>query len=162
MATLLLGARAPGSISTPAQSGRVDTLRAVPSSDARDRANVERLERALADDSMEGRGTATPGGERAARFLAGEMKKIGLKPAGDSGFFQRVPLMVPGPQPAGARGRRRSLVALPSLADLDTVPDDRRRHAENVVGILPGGDPQLKNEVVLVLSHYDHLGIGHP
>jgi hypothetical protein len=161
-ALLLLGARGTLRVAPPAVARGADTLRAVPAPDARDHANVERLERALADDSMEGRGTATPGGERAARFLVREMKKIGLKPGGDSGFLQRVPLEVPGPQPAGSRGRRRSLVVLPSLADLDTVPADRRRHAENVVGILPGGDPVLTNEVILVLSHYDHLGIGKP
>ena len=46
---------------------------------------------ALADDSMEGRGTATPGGARAARFIAGELEQFGIAPAGDSGYFQRVP-----------------------------------------------------------------------
>ena len=35
-----------------------------------DRVNVERILRTLAHDSMEGRGTATPGEERAARFIA--------------------------------------------------------------------------------------------
>ncbi|HEY4099357.1 MAG TPA: M20/M25/M40 family metallo-hydrolase [Gemmatimonadales bacterium] len=161
-AVVLLGAHR-ATPTVPATNRRdADTLHAVPAPDANDRANVERLERTLADDSMEGRGTATPGGERAARFLMREMKKIGLNPAGDSGYLQRVPLEVPGPQPAGSRGRRRSLVVLPSLADLDTVPADRRRHAENIVGTLPGADPALKQEVILVLSHYDHLGIGKP
>ncbi len=46
---------------------------------------------ALAADSMEGRGTATPGGARAARFIAGELERFGIAPAGDSGYFQRVP-----------------------------------------------------------------------
>ncbi len=49
-----------------------------------------------------------------------------------------------------------------SLADLDTVPLERRRNAVNVVGMIPGGDPVLKNEVILVLSHYDHLGMITP
>ena len=30
----------------------------------------------------------------------------------------------------------------------------------NVVGLLPGSDPQLAREVVLFTAHYDHLGIG--
>jgi hypothetical protein len=33
---------------------------------------------------------------------------------------------------------------------------------ENVVGILPGSDPVLKNEYVVYVSHLDHLGIGRP
>jgi len=45
----------------------------------------------LAADSMDGRGTATPGGARAARFIAVELARFGIAPAGDSGYFQRVP-----------------------------------------------------------------------
>ena len=55
-------------------------------------ADVRRILSALADDSMEGRASGTPGAQRAARYIAGEMKKIGLEPLGDSGYFQRVPL----------------------------------------------------------------------
>jgi hypothetical protein len=32
----------------------------------------------------------------------------------------------------------------------------------NVVGILPGSDPDLKNSYVLVTAHYDHVGLGEP
>jgi Zn-dependent M28 family amino/carboxypeptidase len=31
----------------------------------------------------------------------------------------------------------------------------------NVVGLLPGRDPALRDEVVVLTSHYDHLGVGH-
>jgi Peptidase family M28 len=34
--------------------------------------------------------------------------------------------------------------------------------SENVVGLLPGSDPQLKNQYVVVSAHLDHLGIGAP
>jgi Zn-dependent M28 family amino/carboxypeptidase len=34
--------------------------------------------------------------------------------------------------------------------------------SENIVGLLPGSDPQLKNEYVVVSAHLDHLGIGEP
>jgi Zn-dependent M28 family amino/carboxypeptidase len=34
--------------------------------------------------------------------------------------------------------------------------------SENVVGVLPGSDPALKNEYVVVSAHLDHLGIGAP
>jgi peptidase M28-like protein/PDZ domain-containing protein len=32
--------------------------------------------------------------------------------------------------------------------------------ATNVVGILPGSDPKLKNETIVIGGHYDHLGRG--
>lgn len=32
--------------------------------------------------------------------------------------------------------------------------------AFNVIGILPGTDPQLKNEAIVIGAHYDHLGHG--
>ena len=34
--------------------------------------------------------------------------------------------------------------------------------SENVVGILPGTDPKLQNEYVVVTAHLDHLGVGQP
>jgi Zn-dependent M28 family amino/carboxypeptidase len=38
----------------------------------------------------------------------------------------------------------------------------RRYKTENVVGILPGSDPQKKATYVGVSAHFDHLGIGAP
>ena len=44
---------------------------------------------ALTAPEMEGRGSGTPGGERAARYIAAELARIGLQPGGDAGtFFQ--------------------------------------------------------------------------
>jgi Peptidase family M28 len=34
--------------------------------------------------------------------------------------------------------------------------------SENIVGVFPGSDPQLKKEYVVVSAHLDHLGIGEP
>src|SRR5262245_21479739 len=47
----------------------------------------------LAHDSMEGRGTGTRGSMRAAKFIAEQFRLAGLTPAGDSGFFQHVPMV---------------------------------------------------------------------
>lgn len=30
----------------------------------------------------------------------------------------------------------------------------------NVIGVLPGSDPKLKNEAIVIGAHYDHLGLG--
>jgi Peptidase family M28 len=35
-------------------------------------------------------------------------------------------------------------------------------HAENVIGILEGGDPVLKNEYVVISAHLDHIGLSAP
>ena len=116
-------------------------------------AEVRRLLGALAHDSMEGRATASRGSERAARFIADELARYGVQPAGDSGFFQRVPVAVQ------MRNGRRALRLLPSLEARDTIPAAERATAVNVVGVIPGADPALRTEVVLVAAHYDHLGI---
>src|SRR5699024_8531791 len=39
---------------------------------------------------------------------------------------------------------------------------DVKLGSENVMAFLEGGDPELKDEVVVISSHYDHLGIGKP
>ena len=33
---------------------------------------------------------------------------------------------------------------------------------QNVVGVLPGSDPVLKNEYIAIGAHYDHVGVGNP
>src|ERR1051325_5317053 len=38
----------------------------------------------------------------------------------------------------------------------------KRVQAPNVVGVLPGRDPQLRDEYVVYSAHWDHLGIGAP
>lgn len=50
-------------------------------------------------------------------------------------------------QPAGGSGQYFQLFA----------PNFR-----NILGVLPGSDPQLQNEYILVGAHYDHVGYGNP
>jgi hypothetical protein len=46
----------------------------------------------LADPAMEGRGSGTPGGERAAQEIARQLAAAGVRPGGDQGsFFQSFP-----------------------------------------------------------------------
>jgi hypothetical protein len=122
-----------------------------------DSATVHGLLSALAADSMEGRGTGTPGGMRAATMIAEQMRAIGISPAGDSGYMQRVPLYL-APSPRAPAGQLRPSLAS-SWAALDTVPAARRLSGVNVVGVLRGGDAVLRDEAILVDAHYDHLGI---
>jgi len=46
--------------------------------------------------------------------------------------------------------------------NLNLVIDVIRRESPsfNVIGILPGSDPKLKNETIVIGAHYDHLGLG--
>ncbi len=51
--------------------------------------DVERLIKTLSADDMQGRGTFTPGIDKAATFIEGEFKKIGLQPLkGNTGYRQ--------------------------------------------------------------------------
>jgi hypothetical protein len=117
-------------------------------------AEVCRVLSVLAHDSMEGRMTASRGAAKAARFIAQEFRTAGLEPAGDSGYFQRVPVVMTR-RPNGVV----TPAAVPSFAARDTFPPERRGSDVNVLGILRGADPVLRDSVVLVDAHFDHEGV---
>ena len=56
-------------------------------------ARLEAHVRTLADDKLEGRGTATPGYDMAAQYVAEQMQAIGLEPGGRGGYLQPVPFV---------------------------------------------------------------------
>jgi len=106
---------------------------------------------------MEGRKTGTRGANRAAAFIAAEMKSIGLEPAGDSGYFQKVPFAS-----TTSTGGRERLNLLDSLGALAKVPEPARRIGYNLIGVLRGADPVMRDQIVVIGAHYDHEGIGAP
>jgi len=119
---------------------------------------IEKILGTLAADSMMGRMVGTPEIHEAARFLASELKRYGVRPAGDAGtYFQAVPM-------ARLQGERRARYRLPSAdLDFDTLDPGAVLHDEaNVVGIIPGSDPELTQEAVVVGAHYDHVGVRAP
>ncbi len=130
-----------------------------------DVASVKRGIETLAADSMEGRATGTAGGARAAKWIAEQYKAAGLLPAGDSGtFYQHIPLQLQAAQaipgaPAGAPVRARPR-PVASWAAWDSLPAEQRVRSANIAGMIRGSDPVLRDEVVLVTAHYDHIGIG--
>lgn len=96
----------------------------------------------LASDALHGRGGGTPDELVAATYIATELEREGLKPAGDDGgFLQRVPL------PVKAKA-----------ADAKPSPAPETRYTWNVIAILPGRDPAMAKEAVLLSAHLDHLG----
>jgi hypothetical protein len=90
----------------------------------------------LADDKLAGRGLGTPELDRAAEYIAREFREAGLKPMDDSDYTQRWSADVPG------LGKSVKL--------------------KNVVGIIPGVNPQWRGQSVVIGAHYDHLGRGWP
>jgi hypothetical protein len=86
----------------------------------------------LASDLLEGRDTPSRGLDIAAEYIASSFRRMGLEPVTGDSFYQAVPV------PKSQTGVT----------------------ANNVVGILRGSDPELKNTYVIVSAHYDHLGLG--
>jgi Zn-dependent M28 family amino/carboxypeptidase len=54
-------------------------------------ADLSARDKAISDDSFQGRGPGTPGGHAASQWIADEMKRIGLKPGNHGSWFQPVP-----------------------------------------------------------------------
>lgn len=66
-------------------------------------ADVERIIKTLSADDMQGRGTFTPGIEKAAQFIESEFKTIGLQPLpGNKNFRQAFSMVKNTPLKAGA------------------------------------------------------------
>ena len=93
----------------------------------------------LASDVLQGRGSGTRDELIAAIYLASELSQMGLKPGGDrDGFIQSV------------------------SGDFRFRSGTKEWSTRNVIAILPGRDTKLKEQVVLLSAHMDHLGIGKP
>jgi Zn-dependent M28 family amino/carboxypeptidase len=53
-------------------------------------------------------------------------------------------------------------VKLNLKATIDIKSDVNRVEAPNVVAVIPGRDPKLRDEYVVFSAHWDHLGVGAP
>jgi hypothetical protein len=58
-------------------------------------------------------------------------------------------------------GKPASMAIPGAMARLQITLKENHERAENVVGILPGADPHLRDQRVVIGAHYDHLGFGH-
>lgn len=81
---------------------------------------------------MEGRATPSAGLDLAADYIAAQFRAYGLQPV-DEDYFQEAP---------------------DSRLNEDGMPT-----VKNVVGVLPGSDPDLKDTYLLITAHYDHIGV---
>lgn len=89
----------------------------------------------LAGQEFLGRGPGD-GGDRAAEHLAAVFRKLPLQPAFGSSYFQPIPWLLTTPR-----------------ADGKTVI------GRNVGAFIPGSDPAVANEWIIVSAHFDHLGM---
>ncbi len=88
----------------------------------------------LASKDLKGRGLGTVELDKAADYIAGLFRKYGIKPIDDS-YFQEFKYK---------------------------FKDKGKLKLKNVIGIIPGTDPELKENPVVLSAHYDHLGTGWP
>ncbi|HTM47668.1 MAG TPA: M28 family metallopeptidase [Bryobacteraceae bacterium] len=59
-------------------------------------------------------------------------------------------------------GKRLPKFPIPAVLEARVRLDHKELESQNVAGILPGTDPKLKNEYVVLSAHLDHLGRGKP
>ena len=129
---LLLGAMVLATSAACAPRSMVSTGRDVAPDSARLRADIEYL----ASDALEGRATGTPGNDTAAAFAARRYQELGLR-APVPGYLQRF------------TARSAMLAHGGGPAELAT---------QNVVALLPGTEPALAGQVIVLGAHIDHLG----
>ncbi len=86
--------------------------------------------RTLAHDSMEGRRTGTPGGERARRYLVERFEAVGIPPL---------------------EGERTRAFTFTPRGGSETI------EGVNVLGVIPG--TVHPERYLVVTAHYDHLGV---
>jgi hypothetical protein len=101
--------------------------------------NIKKHVSFLASDKLEGRGTSTQGEEKAAKYIAKNFKKLGLKPMGTEGTFFHQFDFAP--------------ITNPHATD---DPNKPRQKSKNVVGFLDNG----AEFTIVIGAHYDHLGRG--
>jgi Zn-dependent M28 family amino/carboxypeptidase len=102
----------------------------------------------LASDALEGRGTPSKGLDIAAEYIASEFRRAGLEPAGDDGYFQT------------AEFRSVLTISTPGAsAPKLSAPAAQPVKLRNVIGVLRGSDPALRDTYLVLTAHYDHLGV---
>jgi hypothetical protein len=94
----------------------------------------------LASDALQGRGSGSHDELLAATYLASQLREIGIQPAGDDGgYIQNV------------------------SAEFDFYREGKKQwNTRNVIGKLEGRDEKLKDQVILLTAHLDHLGVRKP
>ncbi len=88
----------------------------------------------LASEELKGRGLGTPEIDQAAEYIAQQFEEAGLKPVKGT-YYQKF---------------------------THKFDEKGELSLTNVIGVIPGTDPDLKEKPVVISAHYDHLGFGWP
>ncbi|MFL6350291.1 MAG: M20/M25/M40 family metallo-hydrolase [Bryobacteraceae bacterium] len=96
----------------------------------------------LSSDVLAGRWTPSAGLDIAAEFIASRFRAAGLEPGAEQDYFQKADLTELAKKSGELHGR----------------VIDHPVTGRNVVGVLRGSDPELRNTYVIVSAHYDHIG----
>ncbi|OYV73197.1 MAG: hypothetical protein B7Z72_03010, partial [Gemmatimonadetes bacterium 21-71-4] len=91
----------------------------------------------LASNRLEGRRAGTPGNDSAADYIARRYRALGLTAMTPTSYLQ-------------------PFVARPAAAVHAGPPEVLP--TQNVVAMLAGTDPALRNQYVVIGAHFDHLG----
>ena len=96
----------------------------------------------LASQELGGRYPATAGDTLASEYIVGRLRSLKFKP------------IVKGKK---EKGFYHDFTYVKKMSGSDQT-EERTTH--NIIAVLPGRDKHLKNEYIVVGSHYDHLGLG--
>ncbi len=94
----------------------------------------------LASDSLQGRETGTAGQIDAANYIANFFKEIGIPPYKYNTYFQKFKVRLV--KRYGKQNKKKN---------------NKYVKGENIIGFIEGSD--LKDEIVVITAHYDHLGV---
>ncbi len=106
----------------------------------------------LASPRMNGRANGAPELEIALNYLASQAGLNGLKPAGDSGYFQNYRVV------RSKNAMRWPHYTLKPAGNNSEENGDEETALRNVVAWIEGSDPVLKSEYVVFSCHADHIG----
>ena len=112
---------------------------------------VEDLQRhidILAGDSLQGRETGKAGQKMAANYIANFFKEIGIPPYKNNTYFQKFKVKTV--KRFGKWKWNKKSVKQKKF-------NNYYIKGENIIGFIEGSD--LKEEIVVITAHYDHLGI---
>ena len=131
ISSLLLGAPLAAQSALPLKHAPRKTVAAITAADLMTRLYI------FADDSMQGREAGLPGNVSGTNYIAAEIKRMGLVPAGDSGtYFQTIPLKTRTFDTTSTF----TLAGAPLVAFVDYVPNARVPMVNSVVTAVYGGD----------------------
>jgi hypothetical protein len=97
--------------------------------------DMRQVVRYLASQELGGRYPGTAGDTLASEYIVEQLRSLKLKPV--------------------VKGKKKT-----GYYHNFTYGKDVERTTHNILAVLPGKDKQLKNEYIVVGSHYDHLGLG--